>query len=589
MAEKPKRGSYRLSISPIYLALICCLIIVLLIIGGFFEINRTRRSLRGILENQGATLLRGLEREIQNTVSVIDVMEEVPGGHLLNIASSINFFALEDAVIDYLLEIASMVDKGEADRALSTSELKSLAQEKGLKAIEILNEGSQSQVPGKDLPLYEPLLVGTREMVILPFKKPKPDKEDHFSVAILRTGGEGIIVVSVDYPRMKKLRRKFAIQNVLETVGFGEGIQYVSIFDRSLSPIAQTGKEGVGDIRDLSPLQYVHGEEQPRSELRSLSNGQEVLEVVKILHLGGEPYGVMQVGLSTQGIRAILSLSRRNIILSIGVLLVLGVAGVTLIYIDQNRHLRKVREMEGRLQTAERLLSLGKLGAGVAHEIRNPLNAIAMAIQRLGSEFRPREEGREREYHEIVRVIRDEIGRLNQIVEQFVLFSKPYRLGIAPSSPVEILENVSVLFAEEARTKSIEIRKEIDPGLPPLMIDKGRITQALINIVTNSIHAMEGGGNLTIKAKLDGRDWVKITISDTGRGIPEEEIERAFDYSYTTREKGLGLGLPIAHKIIEEHGGRITIESRVGKGTNVFIFLPVKGASGEEDYECTED
>jgi signal transduction histidine kinase len=387
---------------------------------------------------------------------------------------------------------------------------------------------------------------------------------------------------------MRKLRRKFAIQNVLDTVGFGEGIQYVSILDRSLSLIAQIGEERAGEIGDVFPQEQVQGEEKPKSEFRSLSNGQEVLEVVKTLYLREEPHGVMQVGLSTGGIRTILSLSRRNITLSIGVLLVLGIAGVTLIYIDQNRHLRKVREMEDRVRTAERLLSLGKLGAGVAHEIRNPLNAIAMAIQRLGSEFRPREGKREGEYHQIVRVIRDEIGRLNQIVEQFVLFAKPYRLGITPSSLVEILENVAVLFAEEARRKSIEIRKQIDPSLAPLMIDKGRITQALVNIVTNSIHAMEGGGNLTLKAEAEGRDWVRVVISDTGRGIPEEEIERAFDYSYTTKEKGLGLGLPISHKIVEEHGGRIMMESQVGKGTDISVFLPIKGTSGGEDHGRAE-
>jgi len=581
MAEKAKRVSSRLSISPTYLALICSIIILLLIIGGFFEIRRTRTSLRGILEDQGATLLRALEREIQNTVSVIDVMEETPGGHLLNIASSVNFFVLEDAIIDHLLETASMVDRGEADQALSPSELESLAKREGLKAIEILNEGPQSQVPGKGLPRYEPLLEGEREIVIIPFEKFKPDKEDLFSVAIRSKGGERIIVVSVDYPQMKDLRRRFAIQNVLEAFGFGEGIHYLSIFDRSLSLVAQTGMEDVGEGRDLPVLQLVQGEGESRSAFRSLSNGQEVLEVVRALRLGGEPYGVMQVGLSTQGIRTILSLSRRNIIISIGVLLALGIAGVTLIYIDQNRYLHKVREMEGRVRTAERLLSLGKMGAGVAHEIRNPLNAIGMAIQRLGREFRPREKGSEREYHEIIRIIREEIGRLNQIVEQFVLFSKPDRLDLASCSPVEILESVSVLFAEEARGKSIEIHKEIAPGLPSLKMDRGRITQALINIVTNGIHAMEGGGKLTIKAELVGRDWVRIGVSDTGRGISEEEVERAFDYSYTTREKGLGLGLPLAHKIVEEHGGRITMDSQVGKGTNVSLFLPVTGPIGE--------
>jgi hypothetical protein len=260
MAVNAKVKSYRLSLSPTYLALICGLIILLLIIGGFFEINRTERSLRGILENQGVTILRGLEREIENTVTVIEVMEEVPGGHLLNIASSISFFALEDAIIDHLVEIATMVDQEVAGQALSTSKLESLAQSEGLKAIEILDQGSRSQVPGKDSSMYGPLLRGTREMVIIPFEKPEPDEGDLFSVAIRRREGKGIIVVSVDHPRMKQLRRKFAIRNVLEAGGFGEGIQYVSIFDRSLSLMAQTGNEGLREIKDPSLLQFVQGE-----------------------------------------------------------------------------------------------------------------------------------------------------------------------------------------------------------------------------------------------------------------------------------------------------------------------------------------
>jgi len=240
-----------------------------------------------------------------------------------------------------------MVDQEVAGQALSTSKLESLAQREGLKAIDILNEGSQSHIHRRDPSMYGPLLKGAREMVILPFEKPEPNESDLFSVAIRRSQGKGIVVVSVDYPRMKELRRKFAIRNVLEAVGFGEGIQYVSIFDRSLSLIAQMGKEGAGETKDRSLLQLVPREES-RSRFHTLSNGQEVLEVVKTLHLGEEPYGVMRVGLSTQGIRTILSISRRNIIFSIGILLVLGIGGVTLIYIEQNRHLRKVGESRTR-------------------------------------------------------------------------------------------------------------------------------------------------------------------------------------------------------------------------------------------------
>jgi signal transduction histidine kinase len=580
MAADPKAKPHRLSISPSYLALICCLIILLLIIGGYFELNRTRKSLKGILEKQGLTLLQGLEREIQSTVSVIDIIEEVPGSHLLNISLSIDFFALEDAIIDHLVEIALLVDR----QALSESQLERLVRSERVTAIEVLNADSRSRVLGGDLSRYEPLLRGDREVLVLPFEKPRPDDDDRFSVALRRARGRGATVVSVDYHRMKELRRMFAIRNILETMGFGEGVEYVSVLDSSLSLIAHTGIEEGGEERNPSSLQR----EDSIHRVRSLRSGQEVLEVAKTLHLGGKPHGIMRVGLSTQGIRSILGLSRRNIIVSIGVLLVLGIAGVTLIYIDQNRHLRKVEEMEDRVRTAERLLALGKLGAGVAHEIRNPLNAIGMAVQRLGREFRPREGG-EGEYHEIIRVIREEIQRVNHIVEQFVRFSRPSRLEFILASPAEIVENVSILFGEEARGQSIEMHKEMDPQLPPVMMDKEKITQALINIVTNSIQAMEEGGSLTLRGELDGRDWIKITISDTGKGIPEGEIEKALEYTYTTKEKGLGLGLPIAHKIIEEHGGRMTIESTVGTGTAVSLFLPVKGVPRKGEDEHTAD
>lgn len=577
MAEKPKSRFYRLSTGPIYLALLCCLIILILIVNGFFEINRTRKSLRDILESQGETFLQGLEREIQNTVSVIEVMEGVPGGHLLNIASSANFFAIEDAIVDYLLEIATLVDQNDASQTLSPSELERVAQTEGLERIDILDATSQSPAVEKDLSSYLPLLKGTRDMIIIPFTKLLPDEEDRFSVAIRRTEGEGIISVSIDSSQMKNLRRRFAIQNLLQTLSFGEGIQYLSILDDSLSLVAQIKNEDVGDVLDAVFLQSVLKGIGPEPRFRRLSDKQEVFEITRILHLKENPYGIMQVGLSTSQIQNVLSLTRRNVVLSVGVLLAVSITGVTLIYMNQNRHLRKLREMEERTQAAERLLSIGKLGAGLAHEIRNPLNAIGMAIQRLHREFLPREEDEAKEYGRFIRVIREEITRLNQIVDQFVLFSKPHKLSLVSASLADILDSISILFAEEAKAQSVVMHKEIDLRLPVALIDKGKITQALINIVTNGLHAMDGGGKLTIKAEMDRKDWVKVTVSDTGQGIPEDRIEKVFDYSYTTREKGLGLGLPLAHKIIEEHGGRISMESQVGKGTTVYILLPIGG------------
>jgi signal transduction histidine kinase len=577
MAEKPKSRSERVFAGLTYLILLCCLIITILIINGFFEISRTRKSLTGILENQGETVLRGVEREIQNTVSVIEVMEGVPGGHLLNIEASTNFFALEDAIVNYLLEIASEVDQNDATQPLSPVALEKMAQTEGLTRIEILGRSSQRDLTEKALSSYRPLLEGTRYMMITPFETLEPDDADLFSLAIRRTTGHGIVVVSIDASRMRDLRRTFAIQNILEARGFGEGVEYVSIFDNSFALIGGIKTEEIGETLDPAFLKSVQMGAGLRSRFRRISEKPALYEIAAVFRLGGDPYGVIQVGLSTGQIQKILSRAKRSIVLSVAVLLALSVTGVTLIYINQHRHLKRLREMEERTHAAERLLSIGKLGAGLAHEIRNPLNAIGMAIQRLHREFRPPEEEKANEYGRFIGVIREEINRLNQIVDQFLLFSKPSKLTLAPAPLTEILDNITVLFAEEARTRSIVMQKEIGSRIRPAVIDKGKITQALINIVTNGLDAMDGIGTLTIKAEMARKDWVRITVADTGNGIPKDQIEKIFDYSYTTREKGVGLGLPIAHKIIEEHGGEIRIESRVGKGTAVSILLPVGG------------
>ena len=548
-----------------------------LIVNGYFEINRTRTSLQNILENQGTALLESLEREIQNAISVIDVMEGVPGAHLLNIQSSTSFFALEDTIVDHLLEIATMVDQRDTTQTLTRSEIEDMAKAHGVTRIDILKGLAPSQLSESDMSAYLPLIEGRQTTTILPFEQPMAGESDLFSVAIRRTHGQGIIVVNVDHDQMKDLRGRFAIQNVLETMGYGQGIQYVAIYDHSLSTRALVKTGDIETVEEPSFLQSAQKARGPQSRFREIDHNFDVFEMAKRLTIGGEPYGILHIGLSTWQTHEILSMSRRSVLVSVVVLLAVGIIGVVLIYTNQSRHFHKLRDMEQRAQAAERLLSVGRLGAGLAHEIRNPLNAIGMAVQRLHREFLPSQENQAEEYDRFMSIIREEIKRLSQMVDRFVFFSKPCTLDPKPWSPADIIEGVSALFTEETKARSVVLRKKVDPGLPLIMVDKERITQVLINVLTNSLHAMEGGGHLTIKAFPDRRGWVTISVSDTGKGIPHEEIEKVFDYAYTTREKGLGLGLPIAGKIIEEHGGHIAIESQAGRGTTVTMSLPVRG------------
>jgi signal transduction histidine kinase len=230
--------------------------------------------------------------------------------------------------------------------------------------------------------------------------------------------------------------------------------------------------------------------------------------------------------------------------------------------------------MEDRIQLAERLSSLGHLAAGVAHEIRNPLNAIGMGLQRLKREFLPQEESQKEEYLSFMELISKEIRRLNEIIEQFLNLSRPFELTLKHSSLQDLLKNLTTLLQEEASSRGIQIQTGTNPDLPLIKMDHERLTQAFLNIMKNGMQAMEQGGVLRVEAQYL-KDQVEISFSDSGSGIPPEEMEKIFNYYYTTKEKGVGLGLPIAHRIIEAHGGQLKVESRVGIGTKVTVLLPV--------------
>jgi signal transduction histidine kinase len=136
------------------------------------------------------------------------------------------------------------------------------------------------------------------------------------------------------------------------------------------------------------------------------------------------------------------------------------------------------------------------------------------------------------------------------------------------------MKNLVALFQEEATSLGIILQVKMPADLPLIKMDPERLTQAFINIMKNGMEAMDQGGTLDIKTK-SLREGVEVIISDSGSGIPPEQMEKIFNYYYTTKEKGVGLGLPIAHRIIEAHGGQLKIESRVGSGTEVTVTLPL--------------
>lgn len=233
----------------------------------------------------------------------------------------------------------------------------------------------------------------------------------------------------------------------------------------------------------------------------------------------------------------------------------------------------ELKKYEEEAKRAERLSTLGNLAAGVAHEIRNPLNTISIAAQRLKNEFVPEKD--KEQYANFTQTILKEIKRLDQTINQFLSLAKAQKLNLVSTDIGSFLYEIISLMSIEAKEKGIIIEERIE-GNFQVRIDREEMKKALANIILNGIQAMSTGGRMKISGNLDSpvKDYV-IEVKDTGPGIPEENLSKIFQPYFTTKEKGTGLGLAIAYRIINDHKGKIEVESRAEKGTTFIIRLPV--------------
>ena len=238
------------------------------------------------------------------------------------------------------------------------------------------------------------------------------------------------------------------------------------------------------------------------------------------------------------------------------------------------KDMSEISKLEERVQRASRLAALGQLTQRLVHEIRNPLSAMDINLQllqeRLGSRSEDPEIGR------YLEIISTETRRLNEVLRNVQVFSKPESPDLETVDLHQIIDQVLFLIREEASRKKIEIAESLQAKYSMVKADPDQMKQVFLNLFKNSIEAMSEGGKLEILSRNDGQDKIiGVELVDTGSGIPMANLQHVFDPYFTTKKKGTGLGLSIVHNIIAQHGGSIDVTSWLGEGTIFSIILPL--------------
>jgi signal transduction histidine kinase len=236
--------------------------------------------------------------------------------------------------------------------------------------------------------------------------------------------------------------------------------------------------------------------------------------------------------------------------------------------------LRKTRQLEHSRQSAARASYVGLLASGLAHEIRNPLNAMNMNLQMLEEELESAGAMPDQEYRELLDSTKSEIKRLDGLVNNFLAYARPGSPQFKSVDLNDVVKEILKFLENDFRQSQIRLESDLEPLLPKVDLDERQFKQALMNLLVNARQVLDAGGTVRVRTRAAGNGELVLVVEDDGPGIPEASRERIFEVFYSSRGGGTGLGLPIARQVVEKHGGTIELDSVVGEGARFTITLP---------------
>jgi signal transduction histidine kinase len=407
-----------------------------------------------------------------------------------------------------------------------------------------------------DHPEIEQVLHGEEEYLTVGFEDRRAGR---MTAAVRRRPGGGAIVAVVQAEEMTHLRASAGREGFFERLMEREpSIVDVAWQTDSVSE-PEKGEEFVWRWDEAGGMTTFVG----TRVLRGFDGNLAQVSVT----LDAQPFSAIQRDAWTQG------LSRAGLVALVFIgasVLLFTRQNVQLLTTERDRIQDEVYRLEEESRRREKLTAMGELAAGVAHEIRSPLNAMSMAAQRLAREFAPPDDADE--YHELIDTLRSQSTRVEQVVDQFLRFARPAKIAPIEGDLAELTRDVVSRMAPIAEAQGVALDARA-PGQLTHDFDPIQLSQVLENLIRNALEAQPGGGAIRVALTSDA-EQATLTVADEGPGVPAEQLTRVFDLYYTTKPNGNGLGLPMVHQIVAEHGGATRVLSEPGQGATIEIKLP---------------
>jgi signal transduction histidine kinase len=569
-------------ILPRYFIFSVLLLLVLIAAYIFSEARRFQQELLRQTEAQGWALANAMETGIRSAILGNSLLEELISQRLLDNAR----------LIDQLLRFPPVDQKY----------IQEVAALNGLSKVELLDLNGQPLKPAPAQQRMAEMMARKREfhaeellekrhamMTFMWGRRWNPPQDEGrpppkvaekkfwegsvFGVAIGASSFPGIIAVHANADYILNFRKEIELQKQIDELGHQPDIEHVALLDKDGKILAHTDSRLINQMNKEPLISAIQSNRQPFGRMVEQTDGTRHYDIVKPITVNGANMGVLEIGLSLKPMDVAWRRALNSMIIFGLAILVVGILGMATIFYNQQNHLQKVKSLEAEISRQARLSELGNLAATVAHEIRNPLNSVSMGLQRLKGEFTPTQDPDD--YARFLDLMQAEVRRLNSIVEQFLSLARPLNLKRENISVETFLNEVTTLIAGDANASNVKIDLKVAPGLPALQADPNYLKQLLLNLILNGVQAMPRGGALTIDAHAD-KNSLQLTVSDHGTGMTAETLAHIFEPYFTTKRNGSGLGLSIARRIAEAHGGTITVESEPDNGSRFRILLPFK-------------